>query len=426
MKKDACCALVLAITMFLCTGCWDSTEIDRLAIVTASGVDLVEQPDDAEGQDTSQGESGDQGQDATSQGQSGGQAHPVIRGVVQIARASDLGATGGGSPTVSTGSTDAFVLEEGEGSTLLATLERIRKRLSRKLFMGQRRVVVVGENYARHGVAELMDEVVRNPQSRLRTYIVIAYHDDAKSILELPYALNRLPSDAIVDLEHQGSAVEVDAKQFIQRLEGLGDPFAMGIVKIPSLHKVSNKSGDTFELKNIALFRGDKLVGWLEGDTVDGFNWIYGRVQSSDVTVRVKGPSGGLISARMVQMHTSRHARIKNGQPYIEIQTSAQFDVGDNASGLNLADPRNLQTLKVGIQQSIVARMEATVDAVKAMHTDPFGFSDLLDKRYPGVWRRLQPTWPTVYAKMPVKFGVDVDIRNGGLIGPVLKKSSNV
>ncbi|MFB5189848.1 Ger(x)C family spore germination protein [Alicyclobacillus fastidiosus] len=392
--RALCCAAVLALST-LCTGCWDATEIDRLAIVSASGLDLV-QPDP--------------------------DSPPLVQGTLQIARASEMGSNGGGSPTTTTGSTDAFILEQAKGQNALQPFDIIRKRLSRKLFLGQRRVIVIGEDYAKHGVYDLVDEVIRNPQSRLRTYVVIAYHSTAESILKLPYALNRLPSDAIAEIEQQGSVPEVDAKDFIEKLVSKGDTFAMGIDPVQSAPEGSDASASTFQLNQIAIFRGDKLVGWLEGPTFEGFLWIYGRMKRADTTVRLPGVPGYL-TGRMLSIRTERSVAVVNGRPQININTRTQYDIAENGTPMNLNDPSSVNKVRDAIQQEILSQMKSTMDALQQKYvSDPFGFGEQLDKQYPRAWAKVKENWHSTYSKTPVVITADVEIRNSGLTGPPLRK----
>lgn len=383
---------VVALSV-LCTGCWDAAEIDRLAIVTASGIDLVDKSHASE-------------------------ANVVV--TAQIARPSELGSSDGGGAGSSTGSTKTFVLEQAKGQNFVSAFEEIRKRLSRRLFLGQRRVIVIGEKYAKHGVDDIMDEIIRNPQSRLRTYIIVAYHDKAQSILELPYALNRLPADAMVDLEEQNSVVEIDAKQFIERSMSKGDPFAMGIEAVNTLHKVSGKSPTTFALTHIAIFRKGKLVGWLGGRQLQGFLWVEGHLQREDTTVKIPGQSG-YISGRMLTMRLSRNVTFIHGKPQIDIHLHSEYDIEENGTILNLNLHSNIDKVRMAMGKEISSQMVSTFDVLQHTYqSDPFGFSNTIYWENPHFWEMHRAVWRKTYSEIPVNVHVQIDIRNSGLVGSAI------
>lgn len=384
---------ILTLCVF-CTGCWDSTEIDQLAIVIASGVDLV--------------------QDDTSK-------QPQVLGTIQIALPSQLGTNGGGAPSTQTGTTSSFVLEQAKATNPLATVDIMRKQLSRKLFMGQRRVIIIGEDYARKGVYDLADEIIRNPQSRLRSYVVVAYHDKAEDILKMPYPLNRLPADAISDLETQGAVPEVDAKRLLQGLSSNGDPFLLGVEQVQTLHSVADSKSGSFALTHIAIFRKDKLVGWLSGPQLRGFIWIFGRLQREDSTVNIPGVPG-FITSRMLDIDTSRKIKVVNGKLKIQIKVRTEYDIAENGTPINLNNPANIERVKKALTEEIKGQVESTMDTLQHQyHADPFGFADKLYSKHPGVWKQLKGTWTGNYSKAPVSVLVSVDIRNSGLTGPSIR-----
>ncbi|WP_067621427.1 Ger(x)C family spore germination protein [Alicyclobacillus acidiphilus] len=381
---------ILAICL-LCTGCWDATEIDQLAIVVATGTDLEQS----------------------------GQGNSVLA-TLQIALPSELGSTGGGSPTTKTGTNNAYALVEAEGADPVSALDIASKRLSRRLFMGERRVTVVGEDYAKFGLSDIADEIIRNPQSRLRTYMVVAYHNTAHAMLQLPYALNRLPADAIADLETEQYLPPVDAKVFLQKLLSKGDPFLLGLEQLTTSSTVSD-SQDTVGLTHIAVFHKDKLVGWLSGPKLRGFIYIYGRINREYITVNIPGVPG-FISARMLGINTSRRIHINDKIPSITIRTRCQFDIVQNGTPLDLNIPENMERVRAAIGQEMASQMQSTMDTLQHQYqSDPFGFMDTIHKKYPRAWVGMEKNWRDVYSKMPAVIQVKADIRNSGITGPSIR-----
>ncbi|GMA57688.1 spore germination protein KC [Alicyclobacillus sacchari] len=382
MWRQFATCLSIAASSLLCTGCWDSTEIDRLSIVTMTGVDLAED------------------------GQS-------VLGSVQIARASELGTTGGGSPSTSTGSAKAYLVESAEGPTEIEVISKIRASLPRKLFMGHRRVIVIGEEYARRGVGQLMDEVVRNPQSRLRTYVVVAFHEQAQKMLQVPSDLNRLPSDAIVEMEQSGSVLAVDARRFAKQLTSHSDPYTMGIRIFTN--EMSEASPEALTLENIAVFRRDKLVDWLQGPAAKGFLWVSKDLREDSETVILPDDTGK-VSVRLGSVRTSHHVVVIHGQPELYINLHTIFDINQNASRLNLLRPSNMSMVRQALQAKIQSEITAAMQQLQRDQSDPLGVGNELFKYYPALWRRLEPRWRDMYANMPVHYNIDVNVRNAGLM----------
>ncbi|MCL6452432.1 MAG: Ger(x)C family spore germination protein [Alicyclobacillus sp.] len=384
-------ALLLCAVCLVNTGCWDSTEIDRLAIVPMTGVDLA--PD----------------------------GHSVL-GTLQIIRPSELGTAGGGAPATSTGSPDTFIVETEQGSTNVDPLSRARAKLSRRLFMGHRRVIVIGEAYAREGMGGLIDEILRNPSSRLRTYLVIAHGATAQSVLQLAYPLNRLPSDAIVELEQGGTALEMDSRMFAESLAGYGDPSAPGLDVVPP---VRENEAPSFQLDRIAVFREDRLVGWLDGPQSDGYLWILGKLKRKDVTVAIPGHPGA-VSARIGTTRSKRWVTWAHGNPQLNIDVSANFDVTQNTTDLTFTTPAEVDLLKSAIANHLRNHMAQAMNALqKDFQADPLDFADAVYRSAPQRWRQMQPQWRQVYKEAAVAYSTHVHVRNTGLLSTLLPHTTS-
>ena len=373
----------MVTSSFALSGCWDSTEIDRLAIATTTGVDV-----------------GDAGSATT-------------KGSVQIAVPSELGTTQGGAPSESTGSTQSFVVLHGVGKDPIALIEQARKKVPRKLIMSHRSVIIVGEQYAKQGVAPLLDEVVRNPQSRLRTTFVVAFHDTAEDVLSLPYPLERLPSQAVEGFAKQISGEQFTAKEFIERLLSRSDPYSVGI-------EATNIGGPikktTFLVRHVAIFQKDKLVGWLRsGDEVNGFLWLRGTMEPKLLDISIPGYTG-TVGVDVLKPRTIAKAKIIRGQPQIFVKVQMHNDIVSNGTTLNLQDPRNIHLVESAIRNQVTATTTHTLHLLQEKYdSDPVGFAEMIYRQSPKTWAQIEPNWREELRRLPVHVDVQVHVPRTGL-----------
>jgi spore germination protein KC len=378
--------LLICVTV---TGCWDSTEIDELAIIMASGTDIVNSS-------------------------SGSQS--TLLGSAQIAVPRQLGSTQGGGPTPSM--QEPFLVESATGRDPVELIENVRKKVARKLILSHRQVVVVGEDYAKTGVRSLLDEILRNPGSRLRTSFVVGYHSDALSILNLPRLLTRVPSEAIEGLEEQYGFENYSVKDFMVELTGKGDPYTLGIEPVTTQSKETPK---TFLLHNIAVFQKDKLVGWLEGQQVQGFLWMSDRMKTGLSSVNLPNLPG-TVGVKLLRSRVVREVHMIRGKPQITIKLQIEDDVIENGTSLNLHDPKAVAVVEAAVQKSVESEMKETLDVLQHQyHADILGFGDLIYKKSPRAWRKMEGNWRKEFAKIPVQFDTQVQIRRAGLTSPNLK-----
>lgn len=374
---------IVILVCFTLTGCWDSAEIDQLAIATASGLDVANNAD-----------------------------HPVINGYLQIAVPSALGTTSGGSPSSTTGSKDTFVLAKGTGPDVVSCLDDARRNLSRKLIMSHRRVTVVGEDFAKAGVHDLLDEITRNPISRLRTIILVGYHQSAKDILTLPYPLERLPQEAVIGFTRQSTKVEFTVKNFISD-QAHGDPYTLGIEPVTFVNG-AQESG--FALRHIAVFRESRLVGWLGGDEFEGFLWLRGIMRDDLSSVQIPGLSGS-ISTKLLRTKMKRTVTWVNGGPKVVLRTELTDDIVKNGTRLDLNKPANVERVQTAISGHIESEMRAALDELQHQYkADPIGMMDDIYRRYPWWWHSVKANWRNAYSELPVELQVEVNVRRSGMI----------
>jgi len=378
----------LAYVLFgaMVTGCWDATEVNRLAIVSMSGWDLIAP-----------------------------HPHFKILGTVSIAKPSQLGGPNQASPA---GSTQGYLVEEGPGSTIADAFANIQRQTSRRLYIAHRDVAIVGEPYAKSGVFDLMDEMARNPESRLRTFVLVAHHSRAADIVRLPYALNRLPSDAVVEMEQSGRMSPITAKEFIQRASGLGDPYMMGIGTLPT---IGEKETKTIEVRDVALFHKYRLVGWLTGREADGFLLAEGTLTANSDTFSVPGLPGKL-TALLAQLHVDRHVRWVRDRPRVSLDVHMEDDIMEDDAGINLHLPQQEKRVQVALEQSLRRTILNVFHALQVTYrVDCLDLADQLYRNAPAKWLRIEPSWPTLYAQLPISVEVHVILRRSGQIGPSIQ-----
>jgi len=375
---------VAAVGLTLVVGCYDNSEVNQLAIVSASGFDLVH-PDDP---------------------------HSNILASMQIARPSQLqggpeqsGLGGGGENT--------FVVESGAGRTPRAAMAVIQRDVARKFFLDDRRVIVCGDAYARRGIADLVDEATRNPESYLRAYVIVAHRARAVDILRLSSPLNRLPSDAIFELMQSGQSASTNVMQFATMLLGESDPYTMSISMLP---RRLSSTALTFFINGVAVFRKSHLVGFLNRRESVGFYWIMPYQRTEILVESVKLPHrSGYITSNLIAHRVQVQAYFLRGRPRIHISLKVDDDIMENASGLDLSTVSGVHEAEAAIALDIKQEIRACLRALQQKYdADCTGFAGRLYQADPRAFARMRPRWRQIYRHLPVALTIVVHVRREG------------
>ncbi|MGM7724009.1 Ger(x)C family spore germination protein [Metabacillus sp. Hm71] len=380
--KTAKFSFVLLISIFLLTGCWNRIEINDIAIVTAVGLDLLEDEE--------------------------------IRLTLQVAIPSKLGPTTG--PTGS-GDNSTFMISD-TGKTFSEAYRHLQGKLSRRIFFSHSRVLLIGEELARKGVSPILDFYSRYHEPRMNSYIMFT-KGNAFEVLKNKPSLESVTAEETRELTKLSVGLSVNIKEFLDMYltEGL-EPVAPQFATEPLEVKVKEKSEETQAIIGAAVFKGDKLEGWMNDSETRGILWIRDQMNLGVITVKVEEEKGGgNISANIIRSETKIVPEIKKGEVKITVNTTSEMNVMENASELDLNDPKNIEKLQTELEKEIHTRIhEVLVKAKDELGSDIFGFGEAVYKKYPKQWNeKYKKDWNERFKKLDVSVHPTVYVRRIGL-----------
>jgi spore germination protein KC len=373
---------ILAMSIFLLSGCWNRIEINDIAIVTAVGLD---------------------------------QEDGKIRLSLQVAVPSKLGptsgATGGG------GENSTFMISD-TGATLSEAYRHLQGKLSRRIFFSHSRVLIIGEELAKKGVSHILDFYSRFHEPRMNSYIMFT-KGKAFEIIKNKPTLESVTAEETRELTKLSVGLSVNIKEFLDMLltEGL-EPVAPQFSSEPLEIKGGSEADKTQAIIGAAVFKDDKLVGWMNDSQTRGILWLRDEMELGVITVNVpEEKGGGHISTNIIRTETEIVPKIKNGEISIAVNTTSEMNVMENASELNLDDSKNIDKLQSEIEKEVKDRIQSVLDKAKDdLGTDIFGFGEAVYKKYPKQWNdKYKKDWNERFTELEVSIHPTVYVRRIGL-----------
>jgi spore germination protein KC len=387
LMKTTRILLILAMSIFLLSGCWNRIEINDIAIVTAVGLDLEDDK---------------------------------IRLSLQVAVPSKLGPTSG---TTGSGENSTFMISD-TGDTLSEAYRHLQGKLSRRIFFSHSRVLIIGEELAKKGVSHILDFYSRFHEPRMNSYIMFS-KGKAFEIIKNKPTLESVTAEETRELTKLSVGLSVNIKEFLDMLltEGL-EPVAPQFASKPmevggSAGNAGNAGTDTTQaIIGAAVFKGDKLVGWMNDSQTRGILWLRDEMELGVITVKVpEEKGGGYISTNIIRTETEIVPTIKNGEIKIAVNTTSEMNVMENASELNLDDSKNIDKLQVELEQDVKGRIQQVLDKAKdELGSDIFGFGEAVYKKYPKQWNdKYKKDWNERFTELEVSIHPTVYVRRIGL-----------
>jgi spore germination protein KC len=373
--------LIWGMTLILLTGCWNRVEINDIAIVTAIGLDLVE--DDQ------------------------------LRLTLQVAVPSKLvtGGTGGSSGK------STIVISE-TGASVSEAYRNIQGKLSRRIFFSQSRVLLIGEDLAKKGVFHIIDFHTRYAEPRINSFIMFTKGKASKIINSMP-KFESVSAEEMRELAKMSVGLKIYVRDFLNMLltDGI-EPFASQFTLKP-LEVSTKKSGETQAVNGIAVFKGDKLVGWMDEVETRGLLWLRNEIKTGIITIKVpEEKGGGNISMEIVRGETNIVPILKQGKLKLDVDVVTELSVIENDSKLNLFEKKVIEEIQTYSEEKISKRIEMIVEkAQKEYASDIFGFGQSVYKKYPKQWNtHYKKNWENEFAQTKVTIHSKAFVRRIGLI----------
>ncbi|MBL0389495.1 Ger(x)C family spore germination protein [Tumebacillus sp. ITR2] len=383
MKKTFTILLILSLSVLPLAGCWDHTEMNDLALVMASAYDWT--PDGK------------------------------LRVTLQIANPEKISSKGSSSDS----GDKKFITQTMTGRTIHDAFIKIQERLSRRLYEGHRRVILIGESMAKHGIEQLLDEFSRDPDSRFRSYILVCKGTEAGQLLSSAYPLERVPSEAIRELEKSDVGYESTIRDCLLHTIQEGIEPVMGTLEI---NVPEGKEDQTFHLTGTAVFQDWKLIGYLDDKETRALLWANGKRSKGMVTSYIP-EAQGYVSIEMRKEKSKIKTEVVGNKVRLHVIIDCEAMVHENDTNLDFSKPENLTLAERQISTSIEKRVTNLLRKTQDFHQDIVGFGRQLHRDDRKQWERFQDKWSDAYTKADPQVEVRLRLSQLGLTREPLHKT---
>ncbi|AIQ18553.1 hypothetical protein H70357_18985 [Paenibacillus sp. FSL H7-0357] len=383
--------MILVLILSLTTACWDQKELSNRSLWIASGFDRNERGD------------------------------IVLSGQVLIP--GQQGETGGKGGSSGKGIGNFVV--SGKGESVSQAAADLQASLSREVFPSHRRVVFVGEHFAKDGIADILDEHSRNPKVRLRSDIFVVKGGTALELLKSSYPLEKIPAiGAYKELEYTSGLKQATLMRFLRAASSDGVSPTLPVISLDRKGDENQevKQQEIFRMNGIAIFDKEKLnlKGYISQMEALNVNWITGVLNSTTVTTLVP-KNQGRVSLHLSRMGRKIWSEYKRDKLVIHVQLIGKGLIRENQGRLDLRNPANVKLVKQALEIEAAKRVKETIFKIqKTFHEDIFGFGEVLHQRSPSYWKKLKNNWNFYFTEAEFDVKADLTVTQIGLTGPAL------
>jgi spore germination protein KC len=380
--KRRLAALLAALTLAAgAQGCWNYREIDSMLIVAGVAID---------------------------RGYEGHKYHLTM----DLADTSNAGKD---KPVVTT-------LVEAEGDTIFDALRNAVKTTGLRLYWANCQIIVVGSEVAEESIVPIVDFFLRDAELRLTIELFIARDGSAKDILKSSSTSMTITSfeiDRMYELNEKYQPVAL-YQQLYENFNTLADSGRE--LTVAALRLTDNMGGTAPTLDGMAVFRQDRLAGFLSAEDTAYYLFVMDRVKGAALTVRAS-TGNSIVALEVFGNKTTVTPESQGGNLRFLIHTETEAAIDGMEETSNIVQKDELMKLEEAAETQLRDSIARVVDIAQRQYgLDIFGFGEVLHRRDLQAWRRVEGNWNEVFRSARIDVECNIAIRDSAVARKPVQK----
>ncbi|QNK57305.1 Ger(x)C family spore germination protein [Paenibacillus sp. PAMC21692] len=388
MKSKSILVLVI-LSMLLLSGCWNRRELNELAVAVGIAIDKA-----------------DDNQYKVS---------------VQVVEPNEIAGRKGGDVTPVT-------MYQSIGRSIFEAARRMTTVSPRKIYFAHLRMLVISEDVARDGLSNVLDFLSRDHELRTDYFIVVARHTSAENTLKILTPIERIPAVKLYSTLESSEktwapTTTVTMDELLNTLVSAGRQAVLTGLQVKGNQSIGEKRENVQMVKNgaqlqysgIAVFKEDKLIGWLNEEQSKAYTYINNTLDSTSDIVRC--PDGGIATGEIIRSATKVKGKMIEGVPHIYIDVRSELNVAEVQCSLDLTRTQTISELEQLANANVKGFIDRTIKTMQTKYkVDIFGFGETIRRADPKTWRTLKHNWDEMFPKVQTHVSVEVKIRRLGTV----------
>ncbi len=372
--KKAAALLEAALIALLFTGCFSYHELESLTIVTGIAIDKG----------------------------AGGTKYRMTFECLNMSG-------GGGSEDAQT--PQAVVLQS-EGDSVFDAVRGVLSESSQKLYFSDCQEVILSRDIAKEGIRKVIKWFLSDAETRVTLRFVVSEEPTAAELLQQEVQTGQTPA-----LEISGALEEAYSNSLaclplrLYEINAILSRPGLSLT-LPGVRVVREGEKSWLRLGATAVFRDDRLAGWLPEERVPYFIFVRGKVNGGLIVPGDRMPG---VTFEIGENRTDLGVTFSGGVPSAEVRTETAVSADEIAAGEKNGDVGgpSFSKLQSAAEETVKAGVEGVIQYVKEKFgTDIFGFGLKISRDYPSEWEKLSKDWDKTFLRMSCRADAKVTIRD--------------
>ena len=326
---------------------------------------------------------------------------------------------------------------EGRGKNISEAIQEINRICPKKTYIGHLNVIVISEDLAKKGLQNMLDYLLREPESRKTFFLILARNVKASETLKILSPLETFSSQNITNNiesvdQLQALAVKTQYTEFLQRILMEGVNPTINSITIDGDIKSGQKeeSLESSEAKafikidSVGIFNKDRLLGFATDDESRGINIILNKVSVMNITAKCED---NYITATTENLKTDIEIETKNNDIKIKLNVKGDAAISEINCKINLDDPKEIKKLEDKLKNKVKKFInKALYITQKEYKSDVFGFGNMIYREDYQTWKKIKDNWNNeIFPNIKINTKVNISLTKKGALKQTIKEEKD-
>lgn len=351
--------------------------------------------------------------------------------VLTVAIMNPPGLGGAGILGGSSGNKNSYVTFTGVGPSFREAITAQSETREMFDFGAQAKAFFLSERFVhkKENMMAYLDMITRGFITDEKPLLIVIQGEHPEKIYDCEIGISSMVGDYVNNLsKHQpkdmAKGVFITVLEFIRDYYTEGKESVTGLISIeettdkPSnnTNNETNKSNGAenknyqIKYRGLAAFRDSKLVGFMDANEAQSYNFLVNKIKSAYITVPVGG--AGMTVIHIIHSSADIKSKVSDGEAVIDVKIKADAVVSQEGDGIDVSKLSGLKIIQDSFNSEMKQKIMKIVKKVQSeFKSDIFGFGQSLHIQHPDIWKKIKGSWNDDYfVSATVNVTVESDI----------------
>jgi len=176
--------------------------------------------------------------------------------------------------------------------------------------------------------------------------------------------------------------------------------------------------------RGTAIFKHDKMVGYIDEKDTKSFLLLKGEAKSSLYIIENVLDTNNKLTIELMNNNVKIKPYMKDEELSVKINIEIEGTVGETVGNIDVSKEEYVKKLEEYSEKVIKRDFEEFIKKIQNEYkSDILGIGKFIHNREPQIWRDIGENWENVFPYINIEIDVKVNINGTGLIlKPVIKK----